>query len=128
MEVNVRAPLSIAQIVLPQMRARGSGTIVNVTSDAAVNAYAGWGGYGTSKAALEHLSRILAEELTGTGVRVMVIDPGNMDTQMHRDAEPGEDLSSLPKPESVAPRFIDLVEREREPFSRHEAQHAAAGV
>lgn len=128
MEVNVRAPLSIAQMALPPMRARGSGTIVNVTSDAAVSAYAGWGGYGTSKAALEHLSRILAEELAGSGVRVMTIDPGNMDTQMHRDAEPGEDLSSLPKPEAVAPQFIDLIERERAPFSRHEAQHAAAGV
>jgi NAD(P)-dependent dehydrogenase (short-subunit alcohol dehydrogenase family) len=128
MEVNVRAPLSIAQMVLPQMRARRSGTIVNVTSDAAVNAYAGWGGYGSSKAALEHLSRILAAELEGSGVRVMAIDPGNMDTQMHRDAEPGEDISSLPKPEAVAPNFIDIIEREREPFSRHEAQHAAAGV
>lgn len=128
MDVNVRAPLAIAQYVLPHMRERGSGTIVNVTSDAAVNAYAGWGGYGSSKAALEHLSRILAEELEGGGVRVLVLDPGNMNTQMHRDAEPGEDLSGLPNPEAVAPAFVDLVERERAAFARHEVQSVAAGV
>jgi NAD(P)-dependent dehydrogenase (short-subunit alcohol dehydrogenase family) len=128
MDVNVRAPLSIAQAVLAHMRQRGSGTIVNVSSDAGVNAYAGWGGYGSSKAALEHLSRILAEELQGGGVRVMVLDPGNMDTQMHRDAEPGEDLSGLPKPASVASVFVDLVERERAPFARYEVQSVGAGV
>jgi NAD(P)-dependent dehydrogenase (short-subunit alcohol dehydrogenase family) len=128
MDVNVRAPLTIAQGVLPNMRARSAGTIVNVTSDAAVNAYAGWGGYSMSKAALEHASRILAAELEGTGIRVMVLDPGNMDTQMHRDAEPGEDLSGLPKPESVAPTFIDLIECERNPFSRYEVQTVGAGV
>lgn len=128
MDVNVRAPLAIAQRVIPHMRARGSGTIVNVSSDAAVNAYAGWGGYGSSKAALEHLSRILAEELSGSGIRVLVLDPGNMDTQMHRDAEPGEDLSSLPKPESVAPAFIDIVERASTPYARYEVQSVAASV
>lgn len=128
MDVNVRAPLAIAQRVLPHMRAQRSGTIVNVTSDAAVNAYAGWGAYGASKAALEHLSRILSEELTGTGIRVLALDPGNMNTQMHRDAEPGEDLSGLPSPESVAPAFIDIVERAQAPFARYEVQAVAAGV
>jgi NAD(P)-dependent dehydrogenase (short-subunit alcohol dehydrogenase family) len=131
MDVNVRAPLAIAQHVLTHMRARGSGTIVNVTSDAAVNAYPGWGGYGTSKAALEHLSRILATELEGSGVRVLVLDPGNMDTQMHRDAEPGEDLSGLPKPRQIAPAFIDIIEREGpyvDAFARYEVQNVAAGV
>jgi NAD(P)-dependent dehydrogenase (short-subunit alcohol dehydrogenase family) len=128
MDANVRAPLAIAQAALPHMRARGSGTIVNVTSDAAVNAYAGWGAYGTSKAALEHLSRILAQELDGTGICVLVVDPGNMNTQMHRDAEPGEDLSSLPQPESVAPAFVDLVERETAPFARYEVQSVVARV
>lgn len=128
MDVNVRAPLAIAQRVIPHMRAHGGATIVNVSSDAAVNAYAGWGGYGSSKAALEHLSRILAEELQGTGIRVLVLDPGNMDTQMHRDAEPGEDLSSLPKPESVAPAFVDIVERAGTPYTRCEVQSVGAGV
>jgi NAD(P)-dependent dehydrogenase (short-subunit alcohol dehydrogenase family) len=131
MDVNVRAPLAIAQLVLPHMRANAAGTIVNVTSDAAVNAYPGWGGYGASKAALEHLSRILAAELDGSGIRVLVLDPGNMDTQMHRDAEPGEDLSSLRKPEEVAPTFIDVIERERayaDSFARYEVQSLAAGV
>ena len=133
MDVNVRAPLTISQRVLPHMRARGTGTIVNVTSDAAVSAYPGWGGYGASKAALEHLSRILAAELDGTGVRVMVLDPGNMDTQMHRDAEPGEDLSGLPKAESVAPAFVDVIEStilhaRGESFMRCEVQTVGAGV
>jgi len=136
MDVNARAPLAIAQRVLPHMRARGSGSIVNVTSDAAVNAYAGWGGYGASKAALEHLSRILAAELYGTGIRVLVLDPGNMDTQMHRDAEPGEDLSSLAKPEDVAPAFVELIDNandaipssSKDNFARYEIQALAAGV
>ncbi len=127
-DVNVRAPLKMTQLVLPHMRERGSGTIVNVTSDAAVNAYPGWGAYGASKAALEHASRILAAELADTGVRVVVLDPGNMDTQMHRDAEPGEDLSSLTKPEQVAPAFIDLVTTTNsgnQTYSRHEVQPVA---
>jgi NAD(P)-dependent dehydrogenase (short-subunit alcohol dehydrogenase family) len=113
------------------MQGRGSGAIVNVSSDAAVNAYPGWGAYGTSKAALEHLSRILAAELEGSGISVLVLDPGNMDTQMHRDAEPGEDLSSLPKPESVAPAFVDIVSEalsKREPFGRYEVQSIVARV
>ncbi len=131
METNVRAPLAIAQAVIPHMRARGGGLIVNVTSDAAVNAYPGWGAYGTSKAALDHLSRILAAELTDTGIRVLSADPGNMNTQMHRDAEPGEDLSGLPLPESVAPAFVDAVERiwpAGYDYARVEVQSVAAGV
>ncbi|HEY8312844.1 MAG TPA: SDR family oxidoreductase [Candidatus Baltobacteraceae bacterium] len=122
MDVNVRAPLSIAARVLPQMRARRDGVIVNVSSDAAVQAYAGWGGYGASKAALEHVSRVLAEELEGSGVRVVIADPGNMNTQMHRDAEPGEDLSHLPRPQDVAPILVELIERADAPFARYEVQ------
>jgi NADP-dependent 3-hydroxy acid dehydrogenase YdfG len=123
MDVNVRAPIAIAQGVLAQMRARCDGLIVNISSDAAVNAYAGWGAYGASKAALEHASRILAAELEGSGVRVIVADPGNMDTQMHRDAEPGEDLSSLPKASDVAPKLAELILRpSAEPFARYEVQ------
>jgi short-subunit dehydrogenase len=126
LRVNTVAPLHLIQLVLPQMRARGAGTIVNVTSDAAVNAYATWGGYGASKAALEHLSRVLAAELEGSGVRVYVVDPGDMNTQMHREAEPGVDLSHLPAPDSVAPAIIRLIEQETAPFGRYEAQALAA--
>jgi len=120
MDVNVRAPLHIAQLLLPRMRARGSGLIVNVSSDAAVQAYAGWGGYGASKAALEHLSCILAAELEGTGVRVMVVDPGNMNTKMHRDAEPGVDLSGLPHPREIAALMARAIANAAEPFERVE--------
>lgn len=126
--VNVIAPLHLAQLVLPQMRARGSGVILNVTSDAAIQAYPGWGGYGASKAALEQLSRVLATEVEGTGVRVYVVDPGDMDTKMHREAEPGEDLSHLPGPAVVAPAFLHLVKTETAPFGRFEAQTLLSAV
>ena len=99
--VNVLAPLHLAQLVLPGMRERGAGVIINVSSDAGVEAYPGWGGYGSSKAALEHISRTLAAELEGTGV---------MNTEMHRQAEPGVDLSDLPWPEASAPAFVTLAE------------------
>jgi NAD(P)-dependent dehydrogenase (short-subunit alcohol dehydrogenase family) len=103
------------------MRARREGVIINVTSDAGVAAYAGWGGYGASKAALEHLSRVLASELEGSGVRIYVVDPGDMNTEMHRQAEPGVDLSHLPGPEVPAPAFVHLVEEEPAMFGRFEA-------
>ncbi len=124
--VNVLAPLHLAQLVLPGMRARGEGVIINVTSDAGVEAYPGWGGYGASKAALEHISRTLAAELEGTGVRVYVVDPGDMNTAMHRLAEPGVDLSDLPGPEASAPAFVQLVEEETAPFARIKAQEIVA--
>ena len=108
-KVNVVAPFHLIQLLLPSMRERGHGTIVNISSDAGVNAYAGWGGYGGSKAALEHMSRILAKELDGSGVRVHVIDPGDMNTEMHALAEPGVDLSHLPDPSAVAPRVLTQV-------------------
>jgi NAD(P)-dependent dehydrogenase (short-subunit alcohol dehydrogenase family) len=108
-KINAVAPFHLIQLLLPGMRSRGHGTIVNISSDAAVNAYAGWGGYGGSKAALQHMSRILEKELDGSGVRVLVIDPGDMNTEMHRLAEPGVDLSHLPDPSSVAPRILTEV-------------------
>jgi short-subunit dehydrogenase len=120
--VNVSAPLKLIQLVLPGMRARKTGLIVNVTSDAGVQAYPTWGGYGSSKAALEHLSRVLAAEIEDSGVRVYVVDPGDMNTAMHEAAEPGVDLSGLPKPESVAPAFVRLLEDESAPYGRFEAQ------
>ncbi|MCH8919457.1 MAG: SDR family oxidoreductase [Chloroflexi bacterium] len=124
--VNVLAPLHLAQLALPGMRARGEGVIINVTSDAGVEAYPGWGGYGASKAALEHVSRTLGAELEGSGVRVYVVDPGDMNTAMHRLAEPGVDLSDLPGPEASAPAFVQLVEEETAPFARIKAQEIVA--
>jgi NAD(P)-dependent dehydrogenase (short-subunit alcohol dehydrogenase family) len=121
-QVNVMAPLHLIQLVLPQMRERGDGVIINVTSDAAVQAYPGWGGYGASKAALEQLSRVLAGELEGSGIRVYLVDPGDMNTQMHREAEPDADLSQLPGPQAPAPAFQYLVEQETAPSGRFEAQ------
>lgn len=124
--VNVLAPLHLAQLALPGMRARGEGVIINVTSDAGVEAYPGWGGYGASKAALEHVSRTLGAELEGSGVRVYVVDPGDMNTAMHRLAEPGVDLSDLPGPEASAPAFVQLVEEETAPFARIKAHEIVA--
>jgi NAD(P)-dependent dehydrogenase (short-subunit alcohol dehydrogenase family) len=125
LRVNLTAPLHLIQLVLPQMREREQGVIINVTSDAGVVAYEGWGGYSVSKAALEHLSRVLAEELKGSGVRLYVIDPGDMNTQMHRDAEPAADLSRLPRPKVVAPAFLRLVEEETAAFGRFAAADQA---
>jgi NAD(P)-dependent dehydrogenase (short-subunit alcohol dehydrogenase family) len=126
--VNATAPLRLIQLVLPQMRGRDAGVIINVTSDAAVEPYAGWGAYGASKAALEQLTRILAAELAGSGVRVYLVDPGEMNTRMHEDAEPGADLSHLPVPAVSAPAFVRLVEDERRLFARVEAQREAAAA
>ncbi|MGH2399950.1 MAG: SDR family NAD(P)-dependent oxidoreductase [bacterium] len=123
---NAVAPLHLIQLLLPQMKARREGVIINVTSDAGVAAYPGWGGYGASKAALEHLSRVLAAELEGSGVRVYVVDPGDMNTEMHRLAEPGVDLSHLPGPEVPAPAFVYLAETETAPFGRFEAMKLIA--
>src|SRR5438093_5059817 len=107
--VNVVAPLHLTQLLLPQMKTRHQGVIINVTSDAGVQAYPGWGGYGASKAALEHLSRVLAAEIADSGVRLYVVDPGDMNTEMHRQAEPGGDLSHLPGSDVPAPAFGHVV-------------------
>ncbi len=108
-EVNLVAPVHLAQHALPLLRASGLGTIVNVTSDAAVDAYAGWGPYGASKAALECASRVLAAELDGSGVRVLVADPGEMDTRMHRDAMPDADPRTLADPRDCARAILHAV-------------------
>jgi NAD(P)-dependent dehydrogenase (short-subunit alcohol dehydrogenase family) len=119
---NAVTPLHLMQLVLPGMRQRGRGTIVNVSSDAALGAYPGWGGYGASKAALDALSRVIAAEVADAGIRVYAVDPGEMDTTMHRAAEPGVDLTHLPKAEDVAPAFIALIERQPALAGRFEAQ------
>ncbi len=105
-ETNVLAPLALVQRALPSLRAH-RGTIVNITSDAAVESYAGWGGYGSNKAALEQLGNVLGAE--EPDVRVYTFDPGDMRTQMHQDAFPGDDISDRPEPETVVPALLRLL-------------------
>lgn len=105
-EVNVLAPLALAQLALPSLRSR-EGALVNVTSDAAVEPYEGWGGYGSAKAAVEQASAVLAAE--EPAVRVWWTDPGDLRTRMHQEAFPGEDISDRPLPETVVPAFVHLV-------------------
>lgn len=124
LRVNAIAPLHLIQLVLPKMRERG-GTIVNISSDAAVNAYPGWGGYGASKAALEHISRTLIAESDGSPLRVLIVDPGDMNTEMHRLAEPGVDLSHLPDASRVAPSIVALIEDDAALSGRYQAQALA---
>jgi NAD(P)-dependent dehydrogenase (short-subunit alcohol dehydrogenase family) len=116
-QVNVLAPVALAQLVLPRMP--DGGTIINVSSDAAVEPYAGWGGYGSSKAALDQLSAILAEE--HPTLRIYSVDPGDMRTQMHQDAFPGEDISDRPPPEESVPGLLALIEGDL-PSGRYRAR------
>ncbi len=106
-DTNAGAPHALTRALLPELR-RGEGVILSLSSDAAVQHYEGWGGYGAAKAALDHLTLTFGAE---TGLTTYVVDPGDMDTQMHRDAEPGEDLSYLPRPESVVPHLLALLDR-----------------
>jgi NAD(P)-dependent dehydrogenase (short-subunit alcohol dehydrogenase family) len=124
-DVNVVAPVGLVQAALPSLRRSAAPTIVDVTSDAAVEGYEGWGGYGSSKAALEQVGNVLATE--EPDVRVYTFDPGDMRTQMHQDAFPGEDISDRPEPESVVPALLQLL-RERPASGRYRAAdfHAAA--
>jgi NAD(P)-dependent dehydrogenase (short-subunit alcohol dehydrogenase family) len=109
--VNVVGPFRLAKAVGGAMALRRSGTILNVSSDAAVNAYARWGAYSASKAALEQLGRVLAVELAEQGVRVLSVDPGEMDTAMHRAALPEADPRTLLAPAVVAERILGLLAR-----------------
>jgi NAD(P)-dependent dehydrogenase (short-subunit alcohol dehydrogenase family) len=113
--VNVVAPLALTQLVLPALRSAG-GTVLDISSDAAVEAYEGWGGYGASKAALDQLSAVLAVE--EPELRVHAVDPGDMDTAMHRAADP--EATGLPSPAEVVPALLRLVE-ERPPSGRYRA-------
>jgi NAD(P)-dependent dehydrogenase (short-subunit alcohol dehydrogenase family) len=124
--VNVLAPLALAQLVLP--RIPDGGRVVNVTSDAGVQPYAGWGGYGSSKAALDQLSAILGAE--HPTLRIYSVDPGDMRTRMHQEAFPGEDISDRPPPEESVPGLLALIEGEL-PSGRYvarEVAHERAGV
>jgi NAD(P)-dependent dehydrogenase (short-subunit alcohol dehydrogenase family) len=120
--VNVFAPLGLIQLALPQLRASG-GRVVNVTSDAGVEGYEGWGGYGSSKAALEQLSNVLAAE--NPELRVYWVDPGDMNTVMHQEAYPGEDISDRPPPEASVPGLLELVEGDR-PSGRYRTSELGA--
>lgn len=124
-EVNVVAPVSLMSATLPLLRTASRPTIVNVTSDASVEPYEGWGGYGSSKAALDHVSRVLAVE--EPQVRVYAFDPGDMNTRMHQDAFPGEDISDRPLPETRVPGLLRLLD-ERPDSGRYTAEQFMAGV
>jgi NAD(P)-dependent dehydrogenase (short-subunit alcohol dehydrogenase family) len=108
--VNAGAPLALIQLALPLLAERG-GLVVNITSDAARGAYAGWGPYGASKAALELLTRTLAVELGPRGVSAVIVDPGDMNTRMHQEAFPHEDISDRPLPDVTAPFWRWLFEQ-----------------
>jgi NAD(P)-dependent dehydrogenase (short-subunit alcohol dehydrogenase family) len=121
---NAGAPLALVQLALPLLRAR-AGAIVNVSSDAAVEPYAGWGIYGASKAALDQLSNVLAAE--EPEIRVWAFDPGDMRTQMHQEAFPGEDISDRPEPETVVPALRRLLD-DRPPSGRVRASDLVAAT
>lgn len=112
LEVNVVGAFRLSKALVPAMALRGRGVVVHISSDAAVEAYPRWGAYGVSKAALDHLARHWAAELEGTGVRVLSVDPGEMDTDMHRDAVPDADPATLARPDEVARRIVRLIERD----------------
>jgi NAD(P)-dependent dehydrogenase (short-subunit alcohol dehydrogenase family) len=107
--VNLVGPFRLTKALAGPMVLRGRGLVVNVSSDAAVEAYQRWGAYGASKAALDHLTRTFAAELGGTGVRFLAVDPGEMDTRMHADAIPDADRSTLADPARVADRIVSLI-------------------
>ena len=121
--VNTFAPLALLQAVRASLKP--DARIVNVTSDAGVVAYTGWGGYGSSKAALEQLSAILAQE--EPALRVYWVDPGDMRTQMQQEAFPGEDISDRPPPEESVPGLLELLEGNR-PSGRYVARALALEV
>jgi NAD(P)-dependent dehydrogenase (short-subunit alcohol dehydrogenase family) len=121
---NVVAPHALTRALLPQLVAR-RGTVLNITSDASVEPYEGWGAYGASKAALDHLTRILAAEQPD--LRVYAVDPGDMRTTMHQDAFPGEDISDRPEPATVVPHLLALLDG-RLPSGRYRAADVTVGV
>src|SRR4029453_5277283 len=114
LEVTVVAPVALTQLALPFLRLGPGpgGALVAITSDAAVEAYPGWGGYGAAKAAMDQAMRVLAAE--EPMVQVWSVDPGDLRTQMHQDAFPGEDISDRPVPETVVPAFLQLLDERPE--------------
>lgn len=108
-EVNVLGPQRLTRALLGSMRSQPEAAIVSISSDAAVEAYPGWGAYGASKAALDHVMRVLAAELDDTNIRVIAVDPGEMDTKMHADALPDADPTTLSDPHDVAEQLLSLL-------------------
>ena len=123
---NLHAPVELVRALLPQLRAAG-GIVLNISSDASVEGYPGWGAYGASKAALDQVSRVLAAE--EPALSVYAVDPGDMRTRMHQDAFPGEDISDRPPPEDVVPHLVALLGSDL-PSGRYRAADVAvpAGV
>ena len=119
--VNTVAPLALIQLALPYLT-ETDGRIINVTSDAAVEPYEGWGGYGASKAALEQLTSVLAAERPG--LRIYRVDPGDLRTRLHQEAFPGEDISDRPLPEIAVPGLLALIDGDL-PSGRYQAQALA---
>ncbi|HEY5089665.1 MAG TPA: SDR family oxidoreductase [Polyangia bacterium] len=109
LEVNLVGPFRLTKALAGSMVLRGRGTIVNISSDAAIEPYERWGAYGASKAALDHLTRIWAAELAGTGVRIFSVDPGEMNTRMHAEAMPEADPATLADPARVAAAILTLI-------------------
>jgi len=122
-ETNLIAPLGLIQTLHPALKL--DACVINITSDAGVEAYGGWGGYGSSKAALEHLSHIFAEE--NLSLRVYWVDPGDMRTQMQQEAFPDEDISDRPLPEESVPGLIALIEG-KQPSGRYRARELVASM
>jgi NAD(P)-dependent dehydrogenase (short-subunit alcohol dehydrogenase family) len=120
-DTDVFAPLALIQLLAAPLSA-AAGTVINVSSDAAVEAYPGWGGYGSAKAALDQLTAVLAAE--EPALRCYALDPGDMRTDMHQRAFPGEDISDRPEPGTVVPALLRLVD-ERPPSGRYRASDLA---
>jgi NAD(P)-dependent dehydrogenase (short-subunit alcohol dehydrogenase family) len=125
-EVNVVAPLGLIQDSLPLLLDAPHPRVLDVTSDAAVEAYEGWGGYGAGKAALEHLGAVLAAEFPA--VTVWSVDPGDLRTVMHQAAFPGEDISDRPEPATVVPAFLELIASDRASGRYRAAELVGAGA
>jgi NAD(P)-dependent dehydrogenase (short-subunit alcohol dehydrogenase family) len=121
--VNTLAPLELIQLALPHLTS--DARIINVTSDAAVEGYEGWGGYGASKAALDQISNVLASE--HPNLRIYWVDPGDMNTQMQQEAYLGEDVSDRPSPATSVPGLLTLIEGDL-PSGRYKSRELAAGV
>ena len=109
LEINLVGPFRLTKVIAGSMALRGRGLVVNISSDAAIEAYPTWGAYGVSKAALDHLTRVWAVELAEAGVRFLAVDPGEMNTRMHADAMPEADPTSLADPADVAARIAALI-------------------
>jgi NAD(P)-dependent dehydrogenase (short-subunit alcohol dehydrogenase family) len=123
-EVDVLAPIALTQALLPALTA-ASGVLINISSDAAVEAYETWGGYGSAKAALDHATRVLAAE--HPTLSVYAVDPGDLRTAMHQAAFPGEDISDRPEPTTVVPAFLKLLDS-RPVSGRYRAAEFAPAV